>query len=92
MVNPRDIAGERKKKKEKKKEEVTSPFGVRISVAPVYSSGVSTDHVTAGAVGVDVQFEGFLCELGCFVLCHRLVGLVVKASASRAGGPGFESR
>ena len=23
---------------------------------------------------------------------HRLVGLVVKASASRAGGPGFESR
>ena len=26
------------------------------------------------------------------VLLHRLVGLVVKASASRAGGPGFESR
>ena len=24
--------------------------------------------------------------------CHRLVGLVVKASASRAEGPGFESR
>ena len=24
--------------------------------------------------------------------CDRLVGLVVKASASRAGGPGFESR
>ena len=23
---------------------------------------------------------------------YRLVGLVVKASASRAGGPGFESR
>ena len=23
---------------------------------------------------------------------HRLVGLVVKASASRAGGPGFQSR
>ena len=25
-------------------------------------------------------------------LCHRLVGLVVKASASRAEGPGFDSR
>ena len=25
-------------------------------------------------------------------MAHRLVGLVVKASASRAGGPGFESR
>ena len=25
-------------------------------------------------------------------LRYRLVGLVVKASASRAGGPGFESR
>ena len=24
--------------------------------------------------------------------CQYLVGLVVKASASRAGGPGFESR
>ena len=27
-----------------------------------------------------------------FNLCHRLVGLVVKASASRAEGPGYESR
>ena len=26
------------------------------------------------------------------IVCYRLVGLVVKASASRAGGPGFESR
>ena len=26
------------------------------------------------------------------VAVYRLVGLVVKASASRAGGPGFESR
>ena len=26
------------------------------------------------------------------LFCHRLVGLVVKASASRAEGPGFESR
>ena len=25
-------------------------------------------------------------------LCYRLVGLVVKVSASRAKGPGFESR
>ena len=25
------------------------------------------------------------------LVSHRLVGLVVKASASRAGGPGFES-
>ena len=28
----------------------------------------------------------------CTVHTDRLVGLVVKASASRAGGPGFESR
>ena len=27
-----------------------------------------------------------------FQLCHRLVGLVVKTSASRAEDPGFESR
>ena len=27
-----------------------------------------------------------------FFFLDRLVGLVVKASASRAGGPGFESR
>ena len=27
-----------------------------------------------------------------FKIGDRLVGLVVKASASRAGGPGFESR
>ena len=27
-----------------------------------------------------------------FCKVHRLVGLVVKASASRAEGPGFESR
>ena len=27
-----------------------------------------------------------------FFFLNRLVGLVVKASASRAGGPGFESR
>ena len=34
-----------------------------------------------------------LCDSVCS-LCDsdRLVGLVVKASASRAGGPGFESR
>ena len=28
----------------------------------------------------------------CSPFSHRLVGLVVKASASRAEGPGFESR
>ena len=28
----------------------------------------------------------------CFSVKHRLVGLVVKASASRAEDPGFESR
>ena len=28
----------------------------------------------------------------CLSFCHRLVGLVVKASSSRAEGPGFESR
>ena len=28
----------------------------------------------------------------CLANSDRLVGLVVKASASRAGGPGFESR
>ena len=30
--------------------------------------------------------------LSWFMVGNRLVGLVVKASASRAGGPGFESR
>ena len=39
----------------------------------------------------------FSSEIGyCVHHCHqevdRLVGLVVKASASRAEGPGFESR
>ena len=32
----------------------------------------------------------FVCIL--FIVVYRLVGLVVKASASRAEGPGFESR
>ena len=37
-----------------------------------------------------------VCYMFCYTLClmaaDRLVGLVVKASASRAEGPGFESR
>ena len=35
-----------------------------------------------------------VADFVCFssVMCDRLVGLVVKASASRAEGPGFESR
>ena len=33
-----------------------------------------------------------ICISMLFVSMHRLVGLVVKASASRAGGPRFESR
>ena len=40
-----------------------------------------------------------ICFLFCclfvvvvFIDADRLIGLVVKASASRAGGPGFESR
>ena len=36
-----------------------------------------------------VRPEGFADR---FTGLHRLVGLVVKASASRAEGPGFESR
>ena len=40
---------------------------------------------------------GCLCAGGCLVLCVSaglpgLVGLVVKASASRAEDPGFDSR
>ena len=60
------------------------------------------DHVPGQAersrVAVDVytgvggrQLPGW-CSLHLLLCCYRLVGLVVKASASRAGGPGFESR
>ena len=31
-------------------------------------------------------------SLYSLIIFDRLVGLVVKASASKAGGPGFESR
>ena len=34
----------------------------------------------------------FVLLFTCFFPCHRLVGLVVKASALRAEDPGFESR
>ena len=43
-------------------------------------------HMTASTYRLSVQHMFSLPEL------DRLVGLVVKASASRAGGPGFESR
>ena len=32
-----------------------------------------------------------VCVCVCVVINNRLVGLVVRASASRAEGPGFES-
>ena len=51
-------------------------------------------------VGLDAKFRAKeeeqlgvrLLDHGCSVCPHRLVGQVVKASASRAGGPRFESR
>ena len=43
------------------------------------------------AVGGVGDGKGVFCHI-YFVTRYRLVGLVVKASASRAGGPGFESR
>ena len=33
-----------------------------------------------------------VCSFVCLFATHRLVGLVVKASTSRAEDPGFESR
>ena len=33
-----------------------------------------------------------LTDRSALYVLNRLVGVVVKASASRAGGPGFESR
>ena len=38
------------------------------------------------------QFSCVTSSESSTVVCHRLVGLVVKASASRAEDPGFESR
>ena len=46
-----------------------------------------------GKTGVNCCCALFPCGCcGQFSCFYRLVGLVVKSSASRAGGPGFESR
>ena len=39
-----------------------------------------------------LKIAALFMAFGRFMHGNRLVGLVVKASASRAGGPGFESR
>ena len=38
------------------------------------------------------HYDANFAYMVCAVVLDRLVGLVVKASASTAGGPGFESR
>ena len=45
-------------------------------------------HTPSSTGTVNFEAAGILRS----VVCYRLVGLVVKASASRAEGPGFESR
>ena len=51
-------------------------------------AGTPEDH---RAVEMLAYVTVFVCLIP-FSDVHRLVGLVVKASASRAEGPGFESR
>ena len=75
-MNPRDIAGEREKKKKKK---TKKPF---FKFKQWYFSK-EKDMV----LFVVVNDFGLMLNI-----LHRLVGLVVKASASTAEGPGFESR
>ena len=59
---------------------------VVVKVAVVVVSGCrSRDSRKAGCGFGSIKLDWFLS-------LDRLVGLVVKASASRAGGPGFESR
>ena len=71
----------------------------RVSFVAQYGFGCFV-YWGEGGGGVCAASRALLrsCKL-CFirsvfpsVVCHRLVGLVVKASASRAEGSGFESR
>ena len=54
--------------------------------------GVLTSHTSSLVTQEGVSVEYILCGLIFLKLGARLVGLVVKASASRAEDPGFESR
>ena len=62
---------------------------IRMHTFPIF-------HVRIGVWWEEKQagLATFICFLVGWALCHRyrLVGLVVKASASRAEDPGFESR
>ena len=75
MVNPRDMAGERKKTNKKQQTKNKNKKLLLLILAVVLSM-----HATLSRR-----------RIWCVAL-GRLVGLVVKASASRAEGPGFESR
>ena len=54
--------------------------------------GFKTIDVLFLFVSVSRSVSVFLVVIIFFCFSHRLVGLVVKASASRAEDPGFESR
>ena len=80
-VNPRDIAGERRRRISS-----SSP----LPLAPV---GAWTTYKSSPGIlilGKPLKLSPDVTRPLCF--SHRLGGLVVKASASRAEGPGFESR
>ena len=61
--------------------------GGRGGIDGVWRGGGDENKITGGTQKVSVFVSVCLS-----VSVYRLVGLVVKASASRAEGPGFESR
>ena len=73
------------------------PAGVK-KIVMSYSAGEAVNPQTLipkdepVVMVVGAMAHGKVSILHFIASCHRLVGLVVKASASRAEGPGFESR